>query len=128
MTVVVVIADGHSHVVSGAGQAGGVGHIGENAVAIVAEKTIAELGRIFFQCRNVGAIGKENVGAPIAVVVEDGNTAQHRLGHVFCRSDAILQLEWDLPELKFDGSVCRRMRLNVIKRKNRNRTQEQQQP
>ena len=44
MPVVVIIGDGHSHVVARSGQARGVGDIGEHAVAIVAEETVAILG------------------------------------------------------------------------------------
>src|SRR5208337_807633 len=103
--VIVIIANRNSHVVSSTGQTGGIGHVGEDAVAIVAEEAVAEFGRVFCQGADIGAIGKENVGASVAVVVEDGNSAQHGLGHILGGSDAILQSEWNLLKLKLDGSA-----------------------
>src|ERR1035437_79116 len=105
MPVIVIVANRNSHIVSSARQTGCVSHVGEDAVAIIAEKAVAEFGRVFFQLGDIGAIGEENVGASVAVVVKDGNAAQHGLGHILCGSDAILQSECNLPKLKLDGSA-----------------------
>ena len=75
--VVVVIADGHAHVVSGAGETRFLRDIGENAFSVIPEQPVRELGRIFLERFNVGAVGKKNVRTTVLVVIKNGNAAGH---------------------------------------------------
>src|SRR5215475_5472316 len=105
MTIIVVIANRSPDIVSRASQTSGIGHVGKSAVAVVAEEAIAEFGRVLFECGNVGAIGKENVWPAVAVVVEDGNAAQHGFRQVFRGRYTIFQAERNLSHVKLDGAV-----------------------
>ena len=104
MAVVVVVADGDAHVVSGAGEAGGVGYVGEDAVAVVAEEAVAILGSVFLQRGDIRAVGEEDVGASVAVVVEDGNASGHGFRSVAGRRFGVLQAEGDFLQFEGDGA------------------------
>ena len=73
IAVVIVIAYGDAAVEAAAGQSRGLCHVGEHAVAIVAEKAVAVFGIVFLQRRQIGAVGEEDIGTPIAVVIENGH-------------------------------------------------------
>ena len=77
MTVVVVVADGDSNVEAGALQARLFGDVGKDAVAIVAEEAIGVFGDVLLHGCEVGAVGKEDVGSAVAVVVEYRDAAGH---------------------------------------------------
>ena len=102
MTVVVVVGDGDAVVIAGSGQSGSIGNIGEGALPIVAEEAIPVFARVFPQGGDVCPIGEEDVGAAVAVVVEDRDTACHALGSVLARGRVVLQTEGDSFERETD--------------------------
>ena len=114
MAVIVVVRDRNAHVVAGAGQAGGVGHVGKDAIAVVAEQAVAVLRRVFLQRGDVGAVGEEDVRTSVAVVVEDGDSAGHGFGSVPGGGFVVLEAKWE--SLEFEGmglGECQRGRAGV---------------
>ena len=61
------------------------GDVGECAVAVVVKEAIPVLGRILFEGVDIRAVGEEDVGFAIAVVVEDSHASGHRLRSVPAR-------------------------------------------
>src|ERR1700728_2509057 len=104
MAVVVVVRDRDAHIVAEASQARGIGHVGKHAVAVVAEQAVAVSRRLLFQGGDIGAVGKENVGTSVAVVIEDGHSAGHGFGSVLCGRLAVLQAEGDFLQFEPDGT------------------------
>ena len=76
----------------------------KRAVAIVAKKVVRVLRRRFLQSRDIGAVGEEDVGAAIAVVVEDSNAAGHGFGDIFGGALAAVEAKWQLLKFESDGS------------------------
>src|ERR1035438_2468685 len=93
MSIVVVIANSYAYVVARAFQAGRLGHVGVNAVAVVAIQLIAVLRRVLLEGCNIRAVSEEDVWASIAVVIEDGHAARHALRRVAAGSLVIFQPE-----------------------------------
>ena len=93
--VVVVVPDRGRHAVAGAPQAGGIGHVGELHSAVVAEQPIEVAGSVLLEARDRRAIGEEDIGAAVAVVVEDGYPAGHRLDQVLSGGGTVLVDEVD---------------------------------
>jgi len=98
--VVIVVAHGYSHVEAGSQQPGLRGHVREDSIAVVAIEAVVILRRGFFQSRKVGAIGEEDVGPAIAVIVEDRNAPGHGLGHVSGGAFIHFQAKGEIPELE----------------------------
>ena len=101
MAVVVVIADRDADVEAGSCEPGLLCHIGEFAVAVVAEEAIAVFRRSLLQGCDVGAVGEEDVGTAVPVVIEDRNAA----GHGFRRIPGwtFVTFEPELEPLEFEG-------------------------
>src|SRR5438309_6739751 len=91
MPIVVVITDGDADVVARACESGLVGYIREDAVAIIAKQTVLVLGRVFLQRGDVGAVGEENIGTAVSVVVEYCNASGHCLRSIFPRGFVVLK-------------------------------------
>jgi len=102
-TVVVVIAHGSTDIEPGACEPGLFGDVGEDAVSVVAKKAVGVFGGRFLQGGNVCAIGEENIGASIAVIVENGNSARHRFRGVPSRGLAAIEMKGKLVEFETDG-------------------------
>src|SRR5271165_5264301 len=102
VAVIIVVCYGDAHVVARASQASRVGHVGEDAVTVVAKQAIAVFGRVFFQRGDVGAVGEEDVGTAVAVVVENGHSAGHGLRRILGRCLIVLQAEGDSAEFEPD--------------------------
>ena len=77
--VVVVIADGDSHAITGAGNAGALSHVGKRTVVVVAIEPVPVHGRIFLQGRNCCAIHQVNIQIAVAIVVEQRDPRDHGL-------------------------------------------------
>src|SRR5690348_18405249 len=60
---------------------------------------------ILFQCCNIGAVGKKNVGASIVVVIKHGHAAEHSLRLIASVSLAVLQPEGKGLELEMNGAL-----------------------
>ena len=103
MAVVVVVAHGNADIEAGACEAGLFGDIGEDAIAVVAKKTVGVFGGRLLQGRDVGAVGKEDVGAAIAVIVENGNSAGHGFRCVPGRGLAAIEMKGEFVEFETDG-------------------------
>ena len=93
ISVVIVIANSHANVVPGACQPRDVRHVREYSVAVVAEQAVPVLGRVLPESGDVGAIGKEDVGPAVAIVVEHGYPAGHGLRRVTSGSLVAFELE-----------------------------------
>ena len=77
MAVVVVIPDGDSDVKPGAFHTSLFRDVGKDAVAVVPVEAIPVFGVGLFSGCEGRAVGEEDVGAAIPVVVEDSDTAGH---------------------------------------------------
>ena len=75
-------------------------YVGENSVAAVAKEPIEVLGRGFLQGRQWGAVGEEDVGPAIAVIVEDRHAAGHGFRHVSGRALIDFKMEGEILELE----------------------------
>src|SRR5579864_2061139 len=82
MSIVVVIPDGDSNVKPGALQSSLFRYVGEDTVAIVTVKAIPVLGVVLFPGCEGSAVGKEDVGSSIPVVVENSDSPGHGLWSV----------------------------------------------
>src|ERR1035438_1871878 len=102
MSIVVVIANSYAYVVARAFQAGRLGHVGVNAVAVVAIELIAVLRRVLLEGCNIRAVSEEDVGPSIAVVVEDSHAAGHALRRVAAGSLIVFQPKRERLELEPD--------------------------
>jgi len=94
MAIVVVISDGNSDVKPSALQASLFSDIGKDAVAVVPVETIPVLGVGLFAGGQGSAIGKEDVGAPVAVVVEDSDSAGHSFRGVAGWTFVTFEAKW----------------------------------
>ncbi len=104
MSIVVVVADGNADIESCPFQPGLFCHVRERAVAVVAEEAVEVLRRGFLQRCDVGAVGEEDIGAAIAVVVEDRDAAGHGFRDVFGGALTAVEAKGQLLELKADRS------------------------
>src|ERR1035438_7904433 len=102
MSIVVVIANSYAYVVARAFQPGLFGHVGEDAVAVVAIQLIAILWVVLLQGGDIRAVGEEDVGPSIAVVVEDSHAAGHALRRVAAGSLIVFQPKRERLELEPD--------------------------
>ncbi len=64
LAIVIVVADGHRHIVARARQTCFLRDVRENAVAVVAEKTIGNLGSSFFSVSILAPFVKKISGRP----------------------------------------------------------------
>jgi hypothetical protein len=102
VTVIVIVADGHAHVIAGTGQSRLLGNVYKGSVRVLMVEPIpvcsARLPRYRARCRRVaqrGAAGKENVQPPIIVVVKQRSPRAHGLDQVLLRSVVCLAIEMD---------------------------------
>ena len=93
VTVVIVVADGGAHGVAGAGDARLFGDVGELPIAFVAIEAVPIFGGGLLKGRDVGAVGEVDVGAAVAIVIEDGDAAGHGLDHVLVVGGMVLEHE-----------------------------------
>ena len=93
VAVVIVIADGGAHGVAGAGDAGLFGDVGEFPVAFVVIEAVPIFGRGLLKGRDVGAVGEVDVGAAVAIVIEDGDAAGHGFDHVLVVGGMVFEHE-----------------------------------
>ena len=93
MAVVVVVADGRTCRVPDAGDAGALRHIREVKVAVVVVQAVPVGRRLLGERWEGGAVGEEDVRPTVAVVVEHGEPARHRLDHVLVGRAVLLQDE-----------------------------------
>ena len=103
VAVVIVIAHGNACVESAARQTGGIGDIGEDAVSVVTKEPVPIFRRVLCQRGEVGAVGEKDVGPAIAVVIENGHPAGHRLRSVARQRLIALKLEINRLIRKSDG-------------------------
>ena len=82
VAIIVIITDSNANIVARAGEARFLGDVGEDAIAIVAVKPIVELGGVFLESFDVGAVREKNVRPAISVVVERPDAARHGGGCV----------------------------------------------
>ena len=104
IAVVVVVGDGHAHVVAGAGHAGGVGDVGEHAMAIIAEEAVAVFRIVLLERGYVCAVGEKDVGTAVAVIVKDRHPPRHGFGRILCGCLVIFQAKRDSLELESNGT------------------------
>ena len=101
ITVVVVIADRHSHAVVAIAsfcQTSLLGNVREAAVFILAIKAVPvtrivaiEILWRWHRTRNPAAVHQENIEQPVVVVIEQGHAARHGFDQILLRSGGILQ-------------------------------------
>ena len=96
MAIVVVVANGYTDVKSRSLESCLFGDVGESAITVIAKETVVILRRSFLQGGNVGAIGEEDVGAAVTVVVEDCDTSGHGFRHVLRRAEAAVEMKGEL--------------------------------
>src|SRR5580698_611294 len=84
MAVVIVVAYRGADVEAGSCEAGLRCNVGESAVAVVAEEAIEVFRRSLLQGCDVCAVGEEDVGTAVSVVIENGNAAGHGFGCISC--------------------------------------------
>ena len=93
--VVVVIADGAAHAVTGVGQARFFGDIGERAVAIVAIEFVRRERAGVLAGAQRDVLHEEKVGEAVAVVIDPGDAAAHRFHDVLDVGGAVEMDEVD---------------------------------
>src|SRR5215472_18711537 len=98
--VIVVVGDGHGDVKARARETGFFRHVCKHAVAVVAVKTVRELRGILFESLDIGAVGEEDIGTAILVVVKNRHATGHGGGSV-----RVLQ---GLVGLDAEGQGCER--------------------
>ena len=103
VSVVVVVADGNTNIKPGALQSGSFGYVGERPVAVIAKEMVRVLRRRLFQRGDVRAIGEENVGTSIAVVIKNRDASGHRLRNILGRALAAVETKGQLLQLKTNG-------------------------
>ena len=79
VAVVIVVTDGNADIEAGAFQSDLFRHVGKGTVAIVVEEAVPIFGRIFGERVDRGTVDEKDVWPAVAVVIEDGNAASHRL-------------------------------------------------
>ena len=104
VAVVIVVADGHSDVITRTGEPGFFGYVLEVAVAIVFKETIRVLRGTLAKGLDVGAVGEENIQLAIIVVVKNGDPAGHGLGRVTLRSFVGFELKSDRLIVEMNGA------------------------
>ena len=104
MSIVVVIPDGDANIESCSLQPGLLCYVREHAVAVVAEEAVGVLRRGFLERCDIGAVGEEDIGTAIAVVVEDRDAASHGFRDVFGGALTAVEAKGQLLELKADRS------------------------
>ncbi len=109
MAVVVVIGYGYAHRITLARHASLLRNVCEVHVAVVAIQAIPVLRRVFLQRRNGGGIRKVDVRPSVAVVIEDRDSAGHRLDHVFLRRWMVFQDKSNAGRGRDVGELNRRM-------------------
>ena len=82
VAVVVVVGGRRTHRVADAAHAGRRGHVGELHAAVVAIEPVGVGVAALGERGHLGAVGEEDVGPAVAVVVEDGHAARDALGVV----------------------------------------------
>ena len=90
--VVVVIPGGHAktEVQIGPRETCLLGDVFKRPVASVAQEAVVE-GRVrLLQLRKLGAVGEEDVVVPVAVIIEDGDPAAHRLGKILMAGEVVV--------------------------------------
>ena len=75
--VVVVVRDRRSDIVAGAPEPGLLGDVRELPPAVVPQETVPVFRGVFAKRADIGAVREEQVGLPIAVVIEDRQAASH---------------------------------------------------
>jgi len=101
--VVVVVADGDAVVEAGAGEACAFGDVFEVAVAVILEKAVGVFRGGLLQRPDVGAVGEEDVGMAVVVVVEDGHASGHGLRRVALGGLGAIEAEVDGAVGEVDG-------------------------
>ncbi len=103
VAIVVVIADSNANVEAGSFEAGLFCYVGEVAVAVVAEEMVRVFRRRLFKRGDVGAIGEEDVGTAVAVVIEYRDAASHGFRNILGRALAAVETKGQLLQLKTNG-------------------------
>ena len=93
VAVIVEVRDGNGHGIAASRQSGAVGHIGEMTIAVVLEQSVVKLRLAFVQGRRGGAVGEEDVHAPVAIEVERSHAAGHQLDLMESSARAVIQSE-----------------------------------
>ena len=93
VAVVVEVADGDGRGIAFAGEARLGGDVGERHVAVIAKQAVIEFGAGLAEAGNGGAIGEEDVGAAVVVVVENGDAAGREFDLVELARGAVAQFE-----------------------------------
>jgi hypothetical protein len=73
--VVIIVADGNAHAVTGAGQPGLFGDVGERQVAVVVEQAVAELRAVLGEPGHGAAVDEVDIEQAVAVVIEQATPA-----------------------------------------------------
>ena len=105
VAVVVIIANGHAHVVAGARQSGFVGDVGEVSLAVVFKKTVAIFRGTLAERMDVGAVSEKNVELAVVVVIEDGHASGHGFGSMALGRFVGFELEIDGLVGEADGAI-----------------------
>ena len=87
--VVIEVADGAAHAVTGLVEADRGRHIGEGAVAVVAVQLVGGERSFSIAGEQRAALDAEEVGPAVVVVIDPADAAAHRLGDVHCRRGAV---------------------------------------
>ncbi len=85
VAVVVVVGRGGAHGVADTTHTGRLGDVGETHLPIIPIETVRVVGRALLERRGLGAVGEENVGTAVAVVVEDSQATWCALDEVLPR-------------------------------------------
>jgi len=87
--VVIVVADGNAHVVTGAGQSGFFGDVGKRQIAVVVKEAVAELRAVLGEPGHGAAVDEVDVEQAVAIVIEQGHAGDHAFGLLLGRAGAV---------------------------------------
>jgi hypothetical protein len=103
--VVVVVRGCRAHRIADPPHGGAVGHVREAELAVIAIEAICVRGAGLLEGRRIGAVREENVRPPVAVVVEDGESAWGALHEVPARRRRIVMYEAHARRLRYVPEV-----------------------
>src|SRR5215468_1715826 len=91
--IVVVVSDGNARVVARSSQSCLLRDVGEVSLAIILEKAVVVLRRIFLLRLQIGTVREENVELAVIVVIENGNASFHGFGRVMLGTFVAVEFE-----------------------------------
>ena len=94
-TVIVVVGRRDAVAIPDARQTSLLRDVFEFHAAEVMVKTVAIFWSVLFEKRKGCAVGEEDIGEAVAIIVERGYSTHHRLDDMFLRRGAVLQDEID---------------------------------